>query len=111
MKIIRNKKDIIVINDKDGINSVFGTSLQGSMLLPYEKIVEKLGKPTSKGDNYKVSAKWEIITPYGMATIYDYKTSKKYCGKEGVSAKENTDWHIGGHNKESANVIIDLFFK
>lgn len=111
MKIIRSKKDIVLFDELDSKNEICGTHHQGEMLISYSKLVEKLGRPTSKGDNYKVSAEWEIITPFGMGTIYDYKQSKKYCGKEGDLTKDITSWNVGGHNKETCDCIISLFFK
>lgn len=112
MKIIRQKNTIVAIDDEKEINSTIMTHLHGEMTISYDKIEEKLGKPTSKGDKYKISAEWEVITPFGMATIYDYKTAKTYCGnKEGIHYKANCNWHIGAHNQESADFIKSIFFK
>ena len=111
MKIIRSKKDIVLVDELDSKNEICGTYHQGEMMISYDNIVAKLGRPTSKGDNCKVSAEWEIVTPFGMGTIYDYKQSKKYCGKEGDKTKDIKDWSIGCHNKETADCIISLFFK
>lgn len=111
MKIIRSKKDIVLVDELDSKNELCGTYHQGDMMISYDKIVEKLGRPTSKGDNYKVSAEWEIITPFGMGTIYDYKECKSYCGKDGSNKKDITNWNIGGHNKETGDFIKSIFFK
>lgn len=108
VKIIRDKKLIIAITEED--TEIMGTSYQGEMVISYADIVAKIGKPTSKGDNYKVSAEWDIYTPYGMGTIYDYKECKKYCGKNGTPTKEITMWHIGGSNIETARYIKSIFF-
>jgi hypothetical protein len=108
MKIIRNKELIVALNEEDA--EIMGTSLQGEMVISYTDIVRKIGKPTSKGDQYKVSAEWDIHTPYGMGTVYDYKECKKYCGKDGTPTKEITMWHIGGTNQETAQFIKSIFF-
>lgn len=109
MKIIRDKNLVVAINEED--IETFGTSYQGGMTIAYADIVAKIGKPTSKGAGYKVSAEWDIHTPHGMGTIYDYKECKKYCGKDGIPTKEITSWHIGGSNEETAKFIKSIFFK
>lgn len=111
LKIIRSKKDIVVIDSESSLNGICGTYNQGEMMIKYQDIVNKLGSPTSKGDGYKVSAEWEIITPFGMGTIYDYKECKSYCGKDGSNKKDITNWNIGGHNKETGDFIKSIFFK
>jgi len=111
MKIIRSKKEIVLVDELDSKNELCGTSHQRELNISYDKIVAKLGRPTSKGDNYKVSAEWEIITPFGMGTIYDYKQSKKYCGKDGDLTKDIKEWNIEGHNKETSDCIYNLFFR
>lgn len=85
---------------KKDIRSTAGTSLQGYIDLPYKQIREKVGEPFD-GDGYKVDAEWEYQTPYGVATIYNYKDGKNYLGEDGLEVEEITDWHIGGHNKET----------
>lgn len=106
MKIIRQQKDIALIPEHN-----WGSCYQDEITISYQSIVDKLGRPNSKGDGYKVSAEWIIYTPAGYGTIYDYKESKKYCGKDGLPTKDITCWHIGGSNKETADYIIDIFFK
>lgn len=111
IKVIRKGHDIVCVDDDDARNSVLMTHGYGSMTLDYERLYSKLGRPNGKGDQYKVSAEWDIITPFGIGTIYDWKSSKKYCGKDGVSYKLNTDWHIGAHNQETADFIRSIFLK
>ena len=76
-----------------------GTSFQGEIDVSYDVLVNTFGKPTGN-DGYKIDAEWNIITPDGFATIYNYKTGKNYLGKEGLSIKEIRDWHIGGKTKD-----------
>lgn len=112
MKIIRQKKDIVIYDDQDPRNDMMMTHGHGSIICDYQTIFDKLGTPNGKTDGYKVSAEWEVITPHGIVTIYDYKSSKRYCGREeGVHYKQNTDWHIGSHSQEAADFIKKVFFK
>lgn len=82
------------------------SSLQGEMQITYAQIVKVFGKENSKGDEYKTQAEWHIMTPDGIATIYDYKQGKAYCGHEGIAKSKVTDWHIGGHTKEVVKWIF-----
>ena len=81
-----------------------GTCLQGHIETTYKKLKSIFGTPF-KGDGYKIQAEWFISTPDGIATIYDYKEGKNYCGKDGISKTEVTNWHIGGHKPEVAEWI------
>jgi hypothetical protein len=76
-----------------------GTSLQGYVEATFLTLVQAFGLPNSDGDGYKVDAEWIVRTPSGVATIYNYKDGKNYCGEEGLAVKDITDWHIGGHSK------------
>ena len=80
-------------NDSD--IDICGTHLQGEIDVSYSTIVKVFGEPDG-GDGYKSDACWGIEFEDGtIATIYDYKTGKNYCGSHGVSARRNRDWHIG----------------
>lgn len=83
---------------------MWGTSLQGYVQCEYAVLKNLFGKPTD-GDGYKVDAEWLLKTPFGYATIYNYKDGKNYCGTEGTPKTKITDWHIGGANKEVAILI------
>lgn len=75
------------------------TSLQGYVKTTYAKLVECFGKPTCDGDGYKVDAEWIITFADGVvATIYNYKDGRNYCGEEGLAVEDITEWHVGGHN-------------
>lgn len=82
-----------------------GTCLQGEIEVSYKKLVKVFGK-ASDGDGYKTDAEWIIMTPVGIATIYNYKDGKNYCGIEGTPKTKITDWHIGGHTKTAVSFII-----
>lgn len=87
------------------------TSLQGHIDAGYTELVTLFGKPT-EGDAYKVDAEWVLRFDDGaIATIYNYKTGKKYCGDEGLDVQQIRDWHIGGHDKkvvDRVQIILDL---
>jgi hypothetical protein len=83
-----------------------GTSLQGYINTSYDKLVEAFGQPID-GDGYKVDAEWKVLTPEGIATIYNYKDGKNYLGKEGTKTEKIAEWHIGGHNKGVVSYITE----
>lgn len=82
-----------------------GTSLQGYVEISYKKLIEVFGKPNVKVDGYKTDAEWLIMTPVGIATIYNYKDGKNYCGKAGKATSKIVEWHIGGRSDEVVNFI------
>ncbi len=94
-KTIRKGKDIVIIK-----TDWEGGHLQGEVQVPYATIVKTFGRQNTKGDTYKTDAEWEINTPAGKGSIYNYKDGRNYCGKEGLAIKDITDWHIGGQNQE-----------
>jgi hypothetical protein len=74
------------------------TSLQGYIQTSYADLVGCFGEPTCDGDGYKVDAEWIVTFADGVvATIYNYKTGRNYCGEEGQDVEDITQWHIGGH--------------
>ena len=86
-----------------------GTSLQGYMDISFDEIEEILGKPNMEGDPYKVDAEWGIKFSDGtVATIYNYKTGRRYLGNEGLDVRDIRDWHIGGHNKSVVARVCKL---
>jgi len=88
--ITHNQDDNICIN---------GTHLQGYVDTSYQRIVSVFGEPCT-GDGYKVDAEWEVRFNDGsVATIYNWKDGKNYCGSMGLELDEIRDWHIGGHDK------------
>ena len=102
--MIKINEDFTVTKTKE-IPDIDFTSLMGEVECSYKQLVEVFGKETNKGDDYKSQAEWHIITPKGIATVYDWKECKKYCGKEGISKQEVTDWHIGGNTVEVVGYI------
>jgi hypothetical protein len=82
-----------------------GTHLQGYVITTFAKLIEIFGEPM-EGDGYKVDAEWGIEFDDGsVATIYNYKDGKNYCGDEGLDVKDISDWHIGGLDKSVVEKI------
>lgn len=74
------------------------TSLQGYVTTTYADLVGCFGEPTCDGDGYKVDAEWIITFADGVvATIYNYKDGKNYCGEEGLDVEDIREWHVGGY--------------
>ena len=88
--------------------NVNGTSLMGAVEVTYKQLVKTFGKETYglSGDQ-KCECNWELLFNDGtVATIYDWKVNKKYCGKtEGISKSKNTDWHIGGNSPKAVELV------
>lgn len=99
-------KKYLTHNDTD--ISISGTSLQGycDAGTTYYDLVNAFGEP-QKGDGYKVDAEWSMLFSGRVATIYNYKTGKNYCGSEGrhVIDMAGDDWHIGGHGPEAVAAV------
>ena len=74
-----------------------GTSLQGYLRVSYADLVKKLGEPTENFDDFKSDAAWYIRWNDGViATIYNWKNGKNYCGPEGLTVEAITLWNVGG---------------
>jgi hypothetical protein len=85
-----------------------GTSLMGYIDCPYDTLTKLFGEPT-KGDEYKVDAEWIIEFEDGtVATIYNYKDGKNYCGADGLNKEEITNWHIGGNSKKAELRVCEV---
>ena len=78
-----------------------GTSLQGYVNAHYNQLVEMFGEPYTNPDNHKPDVEWIVSTPYGPATIYNYKNGYSYLGLSGLKIGEMDEWHVGGKNMES----------
>jgi len=88
--------------------NVGGTSLIGYITCDYSKLKKVFGKP-SDSDGYKVDAEWDVEFEDGtVATIYNYKTGKNYCGSSGLPKTKITDWHIGGFNDKAIKNVKEV---
>ena len=90
--------------------STNGTFLQGKVNAKFTTIVRLFGKADyPSGCGHKTDKEWIIQTPYGVATIYNWKNGKNYLGENGLKAREITTWNVGGHNIETFN-FIKMYF-
>jgi len=83
-----------------------GTCLQSRIDCTYSELVKAFGEPTHKGDGYKTDAEWDILTPFGVCTVYNYKDGQNYNGANGLAVEDITDWHLGGFDKRSAEAVV-----
>jgi hypothetical protein len=95
-------------NEKLYINTD-GTSLVGKVVIDYPTLKKLFGKPT-KSDEYKSDAEWDIEFEDGVvATIYNWKDGKNYCGESGLPKTKITDWHVGGNDRRAVeNVVLAI---
>lgn len=86
-----------ITHNQSNIN-INGTHLLGYLNASYDRIVSLFGLPHG-GDGYKIDAEWDILFDDGLvATIYNYKNGKNYCGSHGERVEEIDKWNIGGYN-------------
>ena len=112
MRIITiNKQGHINKNAKGKALSAIGTSFKSEIEITYSELVTMLGEPNVRSDGYKVDAGWNINTPYGIATIYNYKTGKNYLGEKGKELEDITDWHIGASDKRASDLVMVVILK
>jgi hypothetical protein len=94
------------VNDKN--IKVSGTCFMGTLRATYSQIVSKLGSPDDSFDSYKTDAEWVIEFEDGtVATIYNWKDGKNYCGESGLDVSEITEWHIGGCRPHVETWVVD----
>lgn len=96
----------ITHNQDDLINSNM-SHLQGCITATYAQLVSTFGEPLKEGfDDYKSDAEWLVQFEDGtVATIYNWKNGKNYCGDEGTDTVLITDWHIGGHTSLAVDYV------
>lgn len=81
-------------------NSAVGTSRVGVVDATYQELVEIFGEPQYEDENGdKVTCEWDLRDrkTNTVFTIYDYKSSVPYF--------DNTEWHVGGYNKDAFNIV------
>ena len=87
----------------------FGTSLQGHITAPYAELVELFGKPHDFFDDFKCDAEWYVEFDDGtVATIYNWKNGRNYCGPDAPPVEAITAWNIGGMTPEAADKILEV---
>jgi hypothetical protein len=74
------------------------TSLQGYIETSYADLVGCFGLHDDEYDDFKSDANWTITFADGVvASIYNWKNGKNYCGEDGLELVEIRNWNIGGH--------------
>ena len=87
----------------------FGTSLQGHITATYAELVELFGKPHDFFDDFKCDAEWYVEFDDGtVATIYNWKNGRNYCGPDAPPVEAITSWNIGGNTTEAADKILEV---
>ena len=90
-------------NDTD-IN-INGTCLQGEVQATYAELCDLFGSHHD-GDGYKADAEWYVQFSDGtVATIYNWKNGKNYCGADGQEVVDITDWNVGGNRYDAATLV------
>ena len=96
------------------------SSLQGYVTATYDQIVEILGEPTYKIEQFydnedfddigeKVETEWEFYDDAGnLVYIYDWK-----CYDSGATSRsgKNYTWHIGGKNHDAVDAVEKFGFR
>ena len=102
---------VVVAFDVDETVDVNGTCLQGKITTTYDKLVEKLGKPTytDADPNEKVQCEWAIDAQVLDSWADDqedtvYKTVTIYNWKDGYIPTDEYEWHIGGYDYDAVDV-------
>lgn len=93
-----------------GRTALNGSSLQGRIDAPYKEIVKAFG-PARASDcgDHKVDAEWVGLANKQPFCIYNYKDGPNYLGAEGTPTEQITDWHIGAHNRATAEIVEAYF--
>jgi len=74
------------------------TSLQGNIGAGYSLLCKLFGQPHAS-DGHKSDAGWDIEFEDGtIATIYNWKNGKNYCGSDGYDTQKITSWNVGGYD-------------
>ena len=97
-----------ITHNQDDLIRSSGTCLQGCITdTSYITLVSTFGEPMKDGfDNYKSDAEWLVQFDDGtVATIYNWKNGKNYCGDEGTPTTQIRDWHIGGYEGDAVDRV------
>ena len=93
----------------DVIIKTSGTGFKGKIKLDYYDILDRLGKP-KECDGHKTDAEWEIEFYDGtVATLYNWKNGKNFCGEKGLALYQIDKWNVGGFKREALDKVNKLF--
>ena len=106
---------VVVDFDVDETVEVNGTCLQGKITTTYDKLVEKLGKPTytNADPDEKVNAEWTICAQVLDSWAEDqedtdYKEVTIYNWKDGYIPTGEYEWHIGGYDYDAVAIAEEI---
>ena len=89
--------------------NINGSFYQGEVFAKYDQLVELFGEPHEYFDDYKCDAEWYIEFDDGViATIYNWKNGRNYCGFDAPHVENINEWNIGGFSIEAAGRIQQL---
>lgn len=98
-----------ITHNQDDLIRSSGTHLQGCITdTSYATLVDTFGEPLKDGfDDYKSDAEWLVQFDDGtVATIYNWKNGKNYCGdEEGTPTTQIREWHIGGYSGDAVDRV------
>ncbi len=102
----------IRVEVQDDFHGTDGTHLIGHINESYETLVSLFGEPMEGCD--KTDAEW-VIRFYDeeedqdiVATIYNWKDGYNYCGGSGLPVESITEWHIGGFDSRSHDLVTKV---
>ena len=98
------------INSED-INVSF-TANKGYIECDYYHLKDLFGLPNRIEDSgSKTDAEWTLeFTDGSVATIYNWKDGKNYCGESGLDICDIKEWNIGGHSSKVFHFIKELVY-
>jgi hypothetical protein len=86
--------------------NIDGTCRRGTIDASYHDLCECFGESVG-GDGDKTDTEWHLLFEDGtVATIYNWKNGRSYCGSRGLEAKDITTWNIGGNGPKAAELVI-----
>jgi hypothetical protein len=94
----------VEVNVEMGFFDIAGTGFLGCLPegTTYDDIVRVFGEPQmGRSADGKIQSEWIGRVEGLVFTIYDYKSK--------VFPKDNTDWHIGGKTKLTAELLKAYF--
>tara|TARA_R110000787_G_scaffold272547_1_gene380018 strand:- start:10 stop:306 length:297 start_codon:yes stop_codon:yes gene_type:complete len=93
----------------EATENVDGTSLQGYIKASYEQLLRAFGPPNPDlCDNYKIDVEWAFEFADGtVATLYNWKNGKNYCGDEGLELNDIYEWNVGGKNEKAVSRLLE----
>jgi hypothetical protein len=106
---------MLTVKPAKDFRAFFGTSLQGYIDADYKVLRKVFGRPDPNAhDNYKSDVEWDVVFSDGsIATIYNYKDGKNYCGASGTAKTKIRDWHVGGRSARAlrnVELVLEAYY-